>query len=51
MIVSEYLQGKMGKREFGKLLDRIAKITHDCRRPDCVRCDLARNFDKVRDDG
>lgn len=27
MTVSDYLQGKMGKREFGKLMDRIAKIT------------------------
>jgi hypothetical protein len=27
MTVGDYLQSKMGKREFGKLLDAIAKIT------------------------
>lgn len=27
MTVADYLQGKMGKREFGKLMDSLARIT------------------------
>ncbi len=46
MTVAEYLIGKMGKREFGQLMDGIGRIVHVCNRPDCARCDLARNFDK-----
>lgn len=49
MIVAEYLIGKMGKQEFGKLLDDIAKIVHDCGRPDCPRCDAARRYNENQD--
>ena len=46
MTVAEYLIGKMGKREFGQLMDGIGRIVHVCNLPDCARCELARNFDK-----
>lgn len=40
--VEQQLIDKMGKREYGRLMDGISRIVHDCRRPDCARCQLAK---------